>query len=325
MGRLFDQAVSFANDWRQPYPDINLSASVSIVVPLHRPYHLREFLAHTTTVAAGAEVVLVDDSGSNIENVPSSVGTEYPVTVVQHAKNLGRSAARNTGAAYASGDILIFLDQDMFLSPGFLYEVRASLAANDARGLVLGMRTTKPLSAIPPPHRWQALDPDVDWRHRVIVTSDLIDVTASGVGSVHNRCRPEDPVRLHDETRGFRDLGIAVTSTIGYWDLASVVVSHSLAITREDFWRLGGFPEWIRGWGGEDTVLGFCAVTAGVPIIPGLSVSYQAQHPPYSGSDEAKFAELAGNMRRYRDWAQTADALPRANRAARRERGLRVR
>jgi glycosyltransferase involved in cell wall biosynthesis len=325
LGWLFDQAVSFVNDWKVPRSGADFKASISIVVPVYRPYHLREFLAHTVAVTADAEIILVDDSGDDVRHVLSSVDAQHPVTVLWHAKNLGRSAARNTGAAHASGDALVFLDQDMFLSPAFLHEVRATLAANNGSGIVLGMRTTRPLPAIPTAHQWQALDPTVDWRHETTVTGNLVDVTAAGVGSLRNRCRPGQLLRLHDRTHEFRDLGISVNSTIGYWDVASMVVSHSMAIDADNFQRLGGFPEWVCGWGGEDTVLGFCAAAAGVPIIPGLSVSYQAQHPPYSGSDRAKLFELGRNMQRYRHWAQTTNRFPRANIAGWQERGQRVR
>jgi GT2 family glycosyltransferase len=325
VGALFEQASSFVNAWRKPQLIGGQRWSISLIVPVYRPYHLREFLRHIVVVADGTQIVVVDDSGDNVEQLMLLVEPHLDVVLLRHAANLGRPTARNTGAASATGELLIFVDQDMFLSPGFVDEAWATLLANDGHGVVLGMRTTRRLAEIPTAHQWEVPDTEGDWRHSVAVAEDLIDLTASGVGSAQNRCRPGQRIRLHDETRGFRDLGVMPEATLGYWDLASMVVSHSMAITADDFWRLGGFPEWIHGWGGEDTVLGFSAAAARLPIIPSQSVSYQAQHPPYSGSDRAKRHELARNMRLYRHWAQTADTFPSPDITGKRERSQQLR
>ncbi|MGH3686514.1 MAG: galactosyltransferase-related protein [Pseudonocardiaceae bacterium] len=149
----------------------------------------------------------------------------------------------------------------------------------------------------------------MDWRHGIRVDDGLVDLTAAGVGSVTNHCQPSEWIDLCGESRDFRDLGIAPTSTRGFWDLASMVVSHSMAIDRNCFQKVGGFPEWIRGWGGEDIVLGFSAAAANIPIIPSGCVGYQAQHEPYSGSEATKMAELSKNLDSYRSWAQAADGF----------------
>ena len=106
---------------------------------------------------------------------------------------------------------------------------------------------------------------------------------------------------------------IATEKTIGYWDLPSMVISHSMAIAKNEFFRIGGFPEWISGWGGEDIVIGFLAVAAGNPIMMTDSVSYHIQHPPYSGSEQQKIFELKRNIEYYRAWANNVDEFPIIN------------
>jgi Glycosyl transferase family 2/N-terminal domain of galactosyltransferase len=312
MGALFRKAVSFTNDWSNPDPKLAGTASLSIVVPVYRPHNFPEFLQHLDAVAGDCEVILVDDSGDGNEAILGQVGNRERVTLLRHIVNLGRPAARNTGAVHATGDILVFLDQDMFISPNFLARVRALVTAND-RAIVLGMRETRSVADIPGVDCWREPALTVDWRHGIRVGSGLVDLTAAGVGSATNQCQPLEWIDLCGESRDFRDLGIAPTSTRGYWDLASMVVSHSFAIDRHSFHKVGGFPEWIRGWGGEDIVLGFSAAAASIPIIPSGCVGYQAQHAPYSGSEASKFAELSKNLATYRSWAQAADEFEKVD------------
>jgi glycosyltransferase involved in cell wall biosynthesis len=63
----------------------------------------------------GVEIVVVDDGS----DPPSKLGDERDVRLVRREAR-GRSAARNSGAQVAEGDLLVFLDDDMSISPGFL-------------------------------------------------------------------------------------------------------------------------------------------------------------------------------------------------------------
>ena len=66
--------------------------------------------------------------------------------LVCHASNAGRAAARNTGRAYAKGNVIVFLDCDMEPAPTFL-DAHARVYADPA---VVGAVS---------PERWADLDP----------------------------------------------------------------------------------------------------------------------------------------------------------------------
>lgn len=315
MGTLLDSAHAFVNDWKVPGNVEPIRRSITVVVPVFRPSHFGQFIDHLLAVSTSivSEVILVDDSGQDsgdLSRVVSRVGSR--VRMVRHSENLGRPAARNTGAAFAKSDILVFLDQDMFVPPSFFSHVLSTMSANQFKAVVLGMRTTSVFEniSVAKPEAWQEVDLSEDWRHYVVAHENMIDLTVTGEGLSFNRCQRNGSVNIHALTGGFRSLGTSPASIVGYWDLPSMVASHSMAIDSDTFRRFGGFPEWICGWGGEDIALGFKAVASHVPIVPLLAVSRQAAHKPYSGSEAAKVDELRRNLLEYRRWAGSADAMP---------------
>lgn len=309
MGKLYNSACSFINDWNEPScwgPD---STTVSVVIPVYKPAHLDAVLGHLGEIKNSIEVILVDDSGDGtLLQIGDHAG--IPIKLIRHKKNFGRATARNTGAAYASGRVLVFMDQDMIIAPDFFGKATRLLSANDNKGVVLGLRHTLPFEDIPLSEEWKYCSTIYDWRISTPILESFIDLTVSGVGSIANRCDPCKHLRIHQQTNALRELGVAPENTLGFWDLPSMVISHSMAIAKDEFFRIGGFPEWISGWGGEDIVIGFLAVAAGNPIMMTDSVSYHIQHLPYSGSEQQKMLELTRNIDRYRTWAIHVDELP---------------
>lgn len=88
--------------------------SASVIVPTHnRPNEIAETLQHLLGVRTETdfEIVVVDD-GSNPPLSLSSPGVRLVRT-----PGIERSRARNLGAVFAAGDLLVFLDDDIAVSP----------------------------------------------------------------------------------------------------------------------------------------------------------------------------------------------------------------
>ena len=112
--------------------------STGIVVAARNPGpFLVETLASVVAqTRAPASVVVVDD-GSDDDIVVQSVAGFPAVTLIRQGP-LGRSAARNRGAAATDSDLLLFLDADDLLRPRALEVMGAVLDGDAALDMVHG-------------------------------------------------------------------------------------------------------------------------------------------------------------------------------------------
>ena len=110
---------------------------ISVVVPTFgRRELLRETLASLARQegAGSFEVLVVDDGADATLGVwVAALSLPLDVRVIHHPVNRGRAAARNTGIGQARGEIVLFLDSDMRVVPGFL---AAHAALHDTRDVV---------------------------------------------------------------------------------------------------------------------------------------------------------------------------------------------
>ncbi|MEX3504990.1 glycosyltransferase [Corynebacterium sp. LK2510] len=113
---------------------------VSVVIP-----HYNNHAALAEVVAAvraqrydGAVEIIVADDGSSV--TPAIEGV---TTVRQDDQGFRAAAARNLGAAAASGEVLAFLDGDTIPEPGYLAAVVPHIQRN-RRAVVVGSRLTGP-------------------------------------------------------------------------------------------------------------------------------------------------------------------------------------
>jgi glycosyltransferase involved in cell wall biosynthesis len=116
------------------------------VLPLTVPAMLAQDLA--------ADWIFVDDGSTDgsVEVLEALLDRLEPVAsdtttrIVRHPANTGRAAARNTGRAYAHGDVIVFLDVDMAPARDFL------------RAHARMYRRSEVIGAVSP-ERWADLDP----------------------------------------------------------------------------------------------------------------------------------------------------------------------
>jgi GT2 family glycosyltransferase len=112
-----------------------LSAPASIVIPTRaRPEYLEVALASIAPQAAeaGAEVVVVDDAGAS--TAAARLAERFGARYVAHPRPLGLNHARNTGVASSQGELVVFVDDDVEVAPGWLDAlVRAARRHSEAQ------------------------------------------------------------------------------------------------------------------------------------------------------------------------------------------------
>ena len=96
--------------------------SVSVVIPTHDRRGLLErtlaSLAEQDYPANLIEVVVADDaSGDDTRTFLADLETPWRLVTPRHETNLGRAAARNTALAECTGNIVLFIDDDMRCEP----------------------------------------------------------------------------------------------------------------------------------------------------------------------------------------------------------------
>ncbi len=97
-----------------------MTPPASILVPTRaRPSYLEVALAslRPQALAAGAQLVVVDDGP---DDATCLVAERHGALYVAHASGRGLNAARTTAIAHATGDLLVFVDDDIEAAPGWL-------------------------------------------------------------------------------------------------------------------------------------------------------------------------------------------------------------
>jgi hypothetical protein len=133
--------------------------TLSIVVPTHnRPERLGRLLAELDRIGqegASFEVVVgVDGPNAETDAMLAALRTTYPLRVVTSPRR-GASAARNAAIAAASGDILLFLDDDVTPDDGLL-ERHLAVHRSDPLAAVIGRMAAPPDRALPVWLDWEA-------------------------------------------------------------------------------------------------------------------------------------------------------------------------
>lgn len=111
--------------FREPFQPVTLpgaqSPVASIIIPAHGQFHFTHHcLAALAQVGAEAafEVIVVDDCSG--DDTAARLASYPGVRVVRNAENLGFVGTCNRGAALARGAVLVFLNNDTQVQPGWL-------------------------------------------------------------------------------------------------------------------------------------------------------------------------------------------------------------
>jgi GT2 family glycosyltransferase len=98
---------------------------LSVVIPSYgEPERLHAALQSLATQdypPAHVQVIVVDDASPSLDAGPlSTAAGRFAVQVLRNKSNQGRARTRNTGIRAADGQVVVFLDSDMTVAPGFL-------------------------------------------------------------------------------------------------------------------------------------------------------------------------------------------------------------
>ena len=125
---------------------------VSVIIPVYNveTYIKRclESVMSQDVTGADVECLLVDDYGTDrsMDIVREVIdGYQGPIIflLLSHERNLGLSAARNTGLQHATGDYVLFIDSDDYLMPGALHYMLDHLSQYPEVDMVIGNVTNK--------------------------------------------------------------------------------------------------------------------------------------------------------------------------------------
>jgi GT2 family glycosyltransferase len=108
-----------------------MTCPASIVIPTRgRPSYLEVALASIAPQAAdvGAEVLVVDDAGPSAES--RALAARFGARYEAHPRPLGLNVARNTGVQRTTGDLVVFVDDDVRAGPGWLQALIEAARAN---------------------------------------------------------------------------------------------------------------------------------------------------------------------------------------------------
>ncbi|MFQ5766694.1 MAG: glycosyltransferase family 2 protein [Acidobacteriota bacterium] len=109
---------------------------VSIIIPCIDGYeHTEPCLDSIAAHTPGPHEVIVVDNGSGRETL-AALRSRQDIVLMEMGKNLGAPAARNRGMARARGEVLVFLDNDTRVTPGWLEGLKAHTQVNPRVGLV---------------------------------------------------------------------------------------------------------------------------------------------------------------------------------------------
>ena len=252
----------------QDYPLRECRYSVSIVIPA---WNSKQSLIYTLkslrynnlliTFPDKTEVIIVDDgSDDNIQDLLSKEFFPYKIVYIRQI-HLGRAQAINMAVHHSRNDIIVFCDADLIIPPYAFDELikRQQMFLHEA--IFFGFRQ-------------DVMQSEIGERVEDFMNDLVIDFQKD------NRFLTDFPglwgTNMMLETEWLQGMtcskNIYVTNNIkgvyDCWQLYRMPYGFLFSVSRENILKVGGFAEYLEGWGFDDTE--FCAksIRNGVKLIP---------------------------------------------------------
>ena len=240
-------------------------SSLGVVIPCHdNSLQLHEILLSLGYQTLRPEMVVVVDDNSNgwqanrVRSLCRSHGARYerlPAPRCQVVETLGRrSQARNVGTKCLDTDIVLYLDGDMLLGPGYIEEIKQYHAVlqrvyiRGQRYSISAAQQTKGMELCVAEVRKQRTQQDT--------LCSYITAPPDFVGKKAYRA--------------------------AYYDKWEWCASNNLSVRRKHVSQIGYWDESFAGWGEEDIDFSFRLYRLGLTplhLFSGDAASYHLEHP----------------------------------------------
>jgi glycosyltransferase involved in cell wall biosynthesis len=256
--------------------------SISVVIPT---LGKDEYLAYTLASLVRQthrdfEVIVVNDGGeSSTADLVAPYRKHFPLVYAEHPHG-GRSTARNHGIRAASGERVVFIDDDRVATPDLLHrhaERPADLVAIGWKRRAAtvwrsgDMLAAKAADMAALAERFPGRLDGPAATVRLIEPADLIDDYAAAAALID----------LGDDRDNHRNIVHMFTPELDGFRLPwALVTTGNLSVDRQALVDVGGFDEGYMGWGIEDVDLGYRLHRRGLrTIVDTDAVNLHQLHP----------------------------------------------
>ncbi len=207
------------------------------------------------------EVIVVDDGSTDTtEDFILKEDFSFKLMYIKQY-HLGKAQGINMGCKYASGDLIIFCDSDIILFPFTIDEIVKRQQEYLDSTIFFGFR--EDIENIPPirdlkkfiykkePCFWLdnrfITDFRGSWTYNMMSETNMLQK----MSSMKNLWVSNNKISMYDS-----------------WQLYRMVYGFLFAVSKKNFEKIGGFAEFLVGWGCDDTTFVSLCIENGVKIIP---------------------------------------------------------
>lgn len=138
---------------RRRWPVSATAPTLTVLIPAHNEQRVlhRCIEAILAEAAPGDEVIVIDDGSTD---ATAAIAARYPIRVLSQARQ-GKAAALNAGLAAARGDVVVVLDADTIITPGFLQKMGRHFVSPQVGAVAGNVKVGNPIELLA---RLQALE-----------------------------------------------------------------------------------------------------------------------------------------------------------------------